>query len=102
MTYTHLTLEERYQIWAERKTGRNRPETGEMLRQSEARISREWRRNQRQRDYRPAHARHRARHRTRGRARRSRAPVRIGTTGLDQGPFFRDEPCNGCLDPPGF
>lgn len=92
MTYTHLTLEERYQIWAERKTGRNRPETGEMLRQSEARISREWRRNQRQRDYRPAHARHRARHRTRGRARRSRAPVRIGTTGLDQGPFFRDKP----------
>lgn len=74
MAYTHLTLEERYQIWADRKAGRSWQEIGEALGRSKATISREWRRNQGRRGYRPAQAHRRARER----ARHSRTRIRIG------------------------
>ncbi len=54
--YTQLTQEERYQIYILKKAGYNRTQIGEMLGRNKSTISRELRRNQGLRGYRPQQA----------------------------------------------
>jgi transposase, IS30 family len=56
MTYTHLTREERYQIYALKKAGHKQYEIAELLERSESTISRELARNIGGRGYRPKQA----------------------------------------------
>ncbi len=56
MTYTHLTREERYQIYALKKAGHKQREIAKVLERSEATISRELNRNCGRRGYRPKQA----------------------------------------------
>ena len=56
MTYTHLTREERYQIYALKKAGHKQNEIAELLERSESTISRELARNRGGRGYRPRQA----------------------------------------------
>jgi IS30 family transposase len=60
MNYTHLTREERYQIYALKKAGHKQSEIANVLGRSEATISRELTRNRGQRGYRPKQAHHMA------------------------------------------
>jgi len=73
MRYTHLSSEERYQIYALRKAGHSLPEIGALLDRSPATISRELRRNRGGRGYRPKQAHRLAR--TRATACRSRPRI---------------------------
>lgn len=71
MGYTHLTREERYQIYALHKAGHSGRRIAQLMGRSAATVSREMRRNRGRRGYRPhqaqafAQARHRACERTR-------------------------------------
>ncbi len=56
MNYTHLTQEERYQIYALKKAGLKQSEIAQVLERSESTISRELSRNRGQRGYRPKQA----------------------------------------------
>lgn len=56
MTYTHLTREERYQIYALKKAGHKQNEIADLLERSESTISRELARNRGGRGYRPKQA----------------------------------------------
>jgi IS30 family transposase len=56
MNYTHLTREERYQIYALMKAGHKQVEIAELLERSESTISRELARNRGGRGYRPKQA----------------------------------------------
>ena len=56
MNYTHLTREERYQIYALKKAGHQQSEIARVLKRSEWTISRELSRNCGQRGYRPKQA----------------------------------------------
>jgi IS30 family transposase len=56
MNYTHLTREERYQIYALRKAGHKQREIAQVLKRSESTISRELVRNCGRRSYRPKQA----------------------------------------------
>lgn len=56
MNYTHLTQEERYQIYALKKAGHKQSEIASVLERSESTISRELARNCGQRGYRPKQA----------------------------------------------
>ena len=56
MNYTHITREERYQIYALKKTGHKQYEIAEVLKRSESTISRELSRNCGRRGYRPKQA----------------------------------------------
>lgn len=56
MNYTHLTREERYQIYALKKAGHNQREIAQVLKRSESTISRELVRNCGRRNYRPKQA----------------------------------------------
>ena len=56
MNYTHLTREERYQIYALKKAGHKQNEIAEVLERSESTISRELSRNCGRRGYRPKQA----------------------------------------------
>ncbi len=56
MTYTHLTREERYQIYALKKAGHKQYEIAELLERSKSTISRELARNCGGRGYRPKQA----------------------------------------------
>jgi len=56
MNYTHLTQEERYQIYALKKAGHKQSEIANVLERSESTISRELARNCGQRGYRPKQA----------------------------------------------
>jgi IS30 family transposase len=56
MNYTHLTREERYQIYALKKAGHKQSEIAYVLERSESTISRELARNRGQRGYRPKQA----------------------------------------------
>ncbi len=56
MNYTHLTREERYQIYALKKAGHKQVEIAELLERSESTISRELARNRGGRGYRPKQA----------------------------------------------
>lgn len=56
MNYTHLTQEERYQIYALIKAGHSQSEIANLLERHPATISRELRRNRGQRGYRPRQA----------------------------------------------
>jgi len=56
MTYTHLTREERYQIYALKKAGHKQYEIAELLERSKSTISRELARNIGGRGYRPKQA----------------------------------------------
>jgi IS30 family transposase len=56
MNYTHLTQEERYQIYALKKAGHTQIEIANVLERSESTISRELARNCGQRGYRPKQA----------------------------------------------
>ncbi len=56
MNYTHLTREERYQIYALKKAGHQQSEIARVLKRSESTISRELSRNCGQRGYRPKQA----------------------------------------------
>lgn len=56
MNYTHLTQEERYQIYALKKAGHKQSEIARVLERSESTISRELARNCGQRGYRPKQA----------------------------------------------
>ena len=56
MNYTHLTREERYQIYALKKAGHKQNEIAEVLERSESTISRELSRNGGRRGYRPKQA----------------------------------------------
>ncbi len=56
MTYTHLTREERYQIYALKKAGHKQYEIAELLERSKSTISRELARNMGGRGYRPKQA----------------------------------------------
>lgn len=64
MSYTHLTREERYQIYALKQAGHKQSEIAHVLERSASTISRELARNRGQRGYRPkqAHALSIARH----------------------------------------
>src|SRR6056297_3890770 len=53
MGYTHLTKEERYQIYAMQKTQSSIREMAEVLNRAPSTVSRELRRNRGQRGYRP-------------------------------------------------
>ena len=55
-TYTQLTREERYQIYALKQAGHNQSEIAVMLGRHKSRISRELRRNRGLRGYRPKQA----------------------------------------------
>ena len=56
MNYTHITREERYQIYALKKAGHKQYEIAEVLKRSESTISRELSRNCGRRGYRPKQA----------------------------------------------
>lgn len=56
MNYTHITREERYQIYALKKAGHKQNEIAEVLERSESTISRELKRNSGRRGYRPKQA----------------------------------------------
>lgn len=56
MSYTHLTREERYQIWSLRRVGQSRQRIAKVLERDVSTISRELRRNQGARAYRPGQA----------------------------------------------
>jgi IS30 family transposase len=56
MSYTHLTQEERYQIYAYKKTGKSTPEIGLELGRNKSSIYRELKRNTGGRGYRPKQA----------------------------------------------
>lgn len=56
MNYTHITQEERYQIYALKKAGMNQTKIAEILGRSASTISRELRRNRELRGYRPHQA----------------------------------------------
>ena len=56
MNYTHITREERYQIYALKKAGHKQNEIAEVLERSESTISRELSRNCGRRGYRPKQA----------------------------------------------
>jgi len=56
MNYTHITREERYQIYALKKAGHRQKEIAEVLKRSESTISRELTRNGGRRGYRPKQA----------------------------------------------
>lgn len=56
MSYTHLTREERYQIYALRQAGHKQSEIAHVLERSASTISREMARNRGQRGYRPKQA----------------------------------------------
>ena len=56
MNYTHITREERYQIYALKKAGHKQYEIAKVLRRSESTISRELSRNCGRRGYRPKQA----------------------------------------------
>lgn len=56
MSYTHLTREERYQIYALKQAGHNQSEIAHVLERSASTISRELARNRGQRGYRPKQA----------------------------------------------
>lgn len=56
MTYTHLTREERYQIYALKQTGQTQKQIAHVLERSESTISRELNRNSGGRGYRPKRA----------------------------------------------
>ena len=56
MNYTHLTREERYQIWALKKAGHTQSEIAAVLERSPSTISRELGRNRGRRGYRPKQA----------------------------------------------
>lgn len=56
MNYTHLTREERYQIYALKKAGHKQNEIAKVLKRSESTISRELTRNCGRRGYRPKQA----------------------------------------------
>lgn len=56
MSYTQLTQEERYQIYALMKAGHNQSETATILQRHKSTISREYRRNKGLRGYRPNQA----------------------------------------------
>ena len=56
MTYTHLTREERYQIYALKKAGHKQSEIAKVMERSESTISRELHRNGGRRGYRPKQA----------------------------------------------
>jgi len=56
MTYTHITQEERYQIYALQQAGLNQNEIAKVLNRSASSISRELRRNSGLRGYRPKQA----------------------------------------------
>jgi IS30 family transposase len=73
MRYTHLSSEERYQIYALHKAGHSLREIGALLGRSPATVSRELRRNRGQRGYRPKQA-HQLAH-TRATACRSRPRI---------------------------
>jgi IS30 family transposase len=60
MNYTHLTREERYQIYALKKAGHKQSEIANVLERSESTISRELARNRGQRGYRPKQAHNKA------------------------------------------
>ena len=74
-TYTQLTREERYQIYALMKVGHTQTEVAEVLGRSKATISRELRRNIGQRGYRPKQA-----HRLAAERRQERQRERLTTT----------------------
>ena len=56
MPYTHLTREERYQIYVLKKTGHTQLQIASLLKRSPSTISRELARNHGQRGYRPKQA----------------------------------------------
>lgn len=56
MNYTHITREERYQIYALKKAGHKQYEIAEVLKRNESTISRELARNSGRRGYRPKQA----------------------------------------------
>ena len=56
MNYTHITREERYQIYALKKAGHKQVEIAELLEHSKSTISRELARNHGGRGYRPKQA----------------------------------------------
>ncbi len=56
MSYTHLTENERYQIYSLKKAGLNQKEIAEHINRSAATVSRELRRNKGLRGYRPKQA----------------------------------------------
>lgn len=58
MNYTHLTREERYQIYALKKAGHTQSEVARLLERSPSTISRELSRNCGGRGYRPKQAHH--------------------------------------------
>lgn len=60
MNYTHLTQEERYQIYVLNKAGHDQGEIARLIGRSESTISRELRRNRGERGYRPKQAQHMA------------------------------------------
>ena len=74
MRYTQLTQEQRYQIYALLKTGCSQSEIAETIEVHKSTISREVRRNQGQRGYRPKQAHHKAL------KRRNKAKRRISKT----------------------
>jgi IS30 family transposase len=72
MSYHQLTQEQRYQIYALKKTGHSRTEIAEVIGVHKSTVSRELRRNQGGRGYRPQQAQQKAQ------ARRVKATPRIG------------------------
>lgn len=56
MSYTHLTREERYQIYALKQAGHKQSEIAHVLERNASTISRELARNRGQRGYRPKQA----------------------------------------------
>ena len=73
MSYHQLTQEQRYQIYALKKTGHTRTEIAEVIGVHKATVSRELRRNQGGRGYRPQQAQHMTE------KRRAKAKPRIST-----------------------
>ena len=69
MNYTHLTQEERYQIYALKRAGHGQSEIADILNRSPSTISRELRRNGGERGYRPKQAHSLARERQASNAR---------------------------------
>lgn len=76
MAYMHLSLEERYQSWADRKVGKSCWAISGALGRSKATVSRKWRSNQGLGNYRPDQAHWRARERVRCSGTRIRASAR--------------------------
>lgn len=56
MNYTHITQEERYQIYALKKAGLHQSKIADVIGRSPSTISRELKRNQGLRGYRPSQA----------------------------------------------